>query len=229
MATTHKVRITLNDKTAAEWAAWPSAPLMGEPCWATDTKVLKIGDGVTMWSSLPEVGGATDHAALSNLDFPSAGHTGELDGDSLPAMSASKRGGVPATGTPANKFLRDDGTFQTVAGGSVPTGTGFRHVTAGAEDAAAKLVENVDVDASAAIAESKLALNYPTHSSANDPTAGEKTALTALAGYFPFALKTTTEMNAISSPTEGMAVWNTTEHQLYVYDGIGWHGVPMQA
>jgi len=45
----------------------------------------------------------------------------------------------------------------------------------------------------------------------------------------PWLLKTTTEMNAIASPTEGMAVWNTTEHQLYVYDGIGWHGVPMQA
>ena len=43
------------------------------------------------------------------------------------------------------------------AGGSVPTGTGFRHVTAGAEDAAAKLVANADVDAAAAIVDTKLA------------------------------------------------------------------------
>ncbi|MBE3109701.1 MAG: hypothetical protein IMZ46_04160 [Acidobacteria bacterium] len=53
-------------------------------------------------------------------------------------------------------------------GGAVPTGTGFRHVVAGAEDAAAKLVENNDVDGGAAIAESKLDLDYPTHSNILD-------------------------------------------------------------
>jgi hypothetical protein len=42
-------------------------------------------------------------------------------------------------------------------GGSVPTGTGFVHVTGGSQDAAAKLVENADVHASAAIAVTKLA------------------------------------------------------------------------
>jgi len=220
VAKTILVQLALNRHTAAEWAARTEIPLKGEPCWSTDTHVLKIGDGASLWSGLTAVSGTTDASALTS---------GTLDGDRLPAMSASKRGGVPATGTPANKFLRDDGTFQTVAGGSVPTGTGFRHVTAGAEDGAAKLVENTDVDAAAAVAESKLALNYATHTNANDPTSGEKTALTALAGYFPFALKTTTQMNAISGPTEGMAVWNTTEHQLYVYDGLAWRGVPMQA
>ena len=45
----------------------------------------------------------------------------------------------------------------------------------------------------------------------------------------PWDLMTTTEMNAIPAPTEGMTVWNTTEHQLYVYDGVGWVGVVMQA
>lgn len=39
-----------------------------------------------------------------------------LNGDALPAMSATKKGGVPATGTPANKFLRDDATWQDVGG-----------------------------------------------------------------------------------------------------------------
>lgn len=43
-----------------------------------------------------------------------------------------------ATGS---KFIRDDGTLQVPAGGSTPTGTGFRHVTAGVEDAASKKVE----------------------------------------------------------------------------------------
>lgn len=45
---------------------------------------------------------------------------------------------------------------QIAGAASVPTGTGFRHVTSGAEDAATKLVENADVHASAAIAYSKL-------------------------------------------------------------------------
>jgi hypothetical protein len=77
---------------------------------------------------------------------------------------------------------------ETGPAGSVPTGTGFTHVTAGVQDAAAKLVENADVHASAAIAESKLALNFATHSNAldhantNDPSAGEKAALAGTAG-----------------------------------------------
>lgn len=67
-------------------------------------------------------------------------------------------------------------------GGSTPTGTGFVHVTAGVQDAAAKLVQNADVHASAAIAESKLSLNYPTHATTNDPNAGEKAALVGTSG-----------------------------------------------
>lgn len=45
---------------------------------------------------------------------------------------------------------------------TVPTGTGFRHITGGVEDAAAKLVENADVHATAGIAESKLTFNKTT-------------------------------------------------------------------
>jgi hypothetical protein len=69
-------------------------------------------------------------------------------------------------------------------GGSTPTGTGFRHVTSGVEDSASKLVQNVDVKSDAAIAESKLALDYSTASlnsgKANDSAvmhkAGNETA-----------------------------------------------------
>lgn len=43
---------------------------------------------------------------------------GTLDGDRLPAMSQTKKGGVPATGSPTStKYLRDDGTWQTPPGG----------------------------------------------------------------------------------------------------------------
>ncbi len=48
--------------------------------------------------------------------------SGSLDGDRLPALSTAKRGGVPATGAPSGKYLRDDDTWQTVSGGSSPAG-----------------------------------------------------------------------------------------------------------
>ena len=55
---------------------------------------------------------------------------------------------LPAFTGDTTKFLRGDGTFATPpAGGSPPTGTGFRHVTAGVEDAASKLVDTADVNA----------------------------------------------------------------------------------
>jgi len=55
-------------------------------------------------------------------------------------------------------FFRQRPIFSTegVGEASVPTGTGFRHVTAGTEDAASKLVKDADVDAAAAIASTKL-------------------------------------------------------------------------
>jgi hypothetical protein len=56
----------------------------------------------------------------------------------------TKHTGFPGGGT---TFLRDDGTFAAPpAGGSPPTGTGFRHVTAGVEDAASKLVDTADIN-----------------------------------------------------------------------------------
>ena len=42
--------------------------------------------------------------------------SGTLDGDRLPGLSTTKRGGVPATGTPSGKYLKDDGTWDTPAG-----------------------------------------------------------------------------------------------------------------
>lgn len=45
--------------------------------------------------------------------------TGALDGDRLPALSTTKRAGVPATGTPSGKFLKDDDTWAAPSGGSV--------------------------------------------------------------------------------------------------------------
>ncbi len=43
--------------------------------------------------------------------------TGTLDGDRLPGLSVTRKGGAPATGTPSGKYLKDDGTWATIAGG----------------------------------------------------------------------------------------------------------------
>lgn len=43
-------------------------------------------------------------------------------------------------------------------------------------------ITNAKIDAAAAILESKLALNFPTHTSANDPSAGQKAALAGTSG-----------------------------------------------
>jgi hypothetical protein len=42
----------------------------------------------------------------------------------------------------------------------------------------------------------------------------------------PWPVLTTTQMNALT-PTEGSVCWNTTEHQLMVYDGSAWVGIAM--
>lgn len=48
--------------------------------------------------------------------------SGTLDGDRLPALSATKRAGVPATGTPSGKFLKDDDTWASPVSASTVTG-----------------------------------------------------------------------------------------------------------
>jgi len=42
--------------------------------------------------------------------------SGTLDGDRLPTLSETKRGGVQATGTPSGKFLKDDDTWALTGG-----------------------------------------------------------------------------------------------------------------
>jgi len=72
----------------------------------------------------------------------------------VPDSYAGQSGKVPAV-----KGTEDGLEFVEPSGsGSTPTGTGFRHISSGAEDAASKLVEDEDVDDDAAIAVSKLAV-----------------------------------------------------------------------
>lgn len=62
-------------------------------------------------------------------------------------FTAALSGTVPASGGGTTNFLRADGSWAAPpAGGGTPTGTGFRHVTAGVEDAASKLVDTADIN-----------------------------------------------------------------------------------
>ena len=84
-------------------------------------------------------------------------------GFAVVVKGATGTGVTVATGTTA--IVRSNGTNVVLigsagggGGGSTPTGTGFVHVTGGVQDGAAALVTNADVDASAAIDPTKLAL-----------------------------------------------------------------------
>jgi hypothetical protein len=56
------------------------------------------------------------YATISHFHLASDITSGTLDGDRLPAISTTKKGAVPATGTPSGKYLKDDGTFAAVTG-----------------------------------------------------------------------------------------------------------------
>jgi len=113
----------------ARLSVWFGTSILGESSQPADPAGADTGP--PMWAYRSAV---TDHAALSNLDYPSSGHTGfapaahvhngadvtsgTLNGDRLPALSQTTRGGVPATGVPSDKFLRDDGTWQAAGSGA---------------------------------------------------------------------------------------------------------------
>ena len=55
--TNKKLRITMHQKTAQEWFNDTTIPLLGELLYATDTQILKIGDGIHYWYQLDEYTG----------------------------------------------------------------------------------------------------------------------------------------------------------------------------
>lgn len=64
-----------------------------------------------------------DTKALASHNHSAAAITSDtLDGDRLPAISTTKKGAVPATGEPSGKFLKDDGSWASAAGGGDVSG-----------------------------------------------------------------------------------------------------------
>jgi hypothetical protein len=63
--------------------------------------------------------------------------TGILDGDRLPAPTTDKKGGVPATGTPSGKYLKDDGTWAEAGAGTPSDSVAYETSFGGSPNAGA--------------------------------------------------------------------------------------------
>lgn len=67
--------IKLRRGTASEWSVANPTPASGEPCFETDTGVLKIGDGTTAYNSLTAIGtGAEQFIDLTDVPSSYSGH-----------------------------------------------------------------------------------------------------------------------------------------------------------
>ena len=56
---TIRTRIQFRRDTAANWLLYKDViPAAGEPCFEIDTGVFKIGDGITTYEKLKDIGGA---------------------------------------------------------------------------------------------------------------------------------------------------------------------------
>ena len=113
-----------------------SGDFVGDCWWAYNTAALSLWDG-SAWQSLAAGGGDPDaiHDNVAAEISVITEKVAPVDAD-LVVIEDSAAGNVKKRVQLGN----------LPGGGSVPTGTGFRHVTAGAEDAAAKLVDTADIN-----------------------------------------------------------------------------------
>lgn len=68
-----KAVILFRGGLSTEWESQNPVLRYREPGWATDTGVLKIGDGVTPWNDLESANDASVVNAKTHFDFPSVG------------------------------------------------------------------------------------------------------------------------------------------------------------
>lgn len=145
------------------------------PADDTEAYVLTVEMGVTSngvrlfhaggsWTFPASSGNATHHVMVRNGAITALGPAGTPAQLGVQYVNASGYFTAVPIGA-AGTFFKVNATangyeWGASSGGSTPTGTGFRHVTSGVEDAAAKLVENADVAAAAAIAGTKIAPDF---------------------------------------------------------------------
>jgi hypothetical protein len=72
--------------TAANWVAENPVLLDGEPGYETDTRKLKIGNGVAAWNALPYSAGGSSLESLADVTT-----TGKVDGSVLYYDQAANR------------------------------------------------------------------------------------------------------------------------------------------
>jgi len=124
------------------------------------------------------------------LQTPNLDYTISANVVTFATVSAPQAGDVLA----ASYRLADPGNPVGQAGGAL-TGTYPN------PSLAMGMVSDANVADVAGIVESKLALNYPTHSSANDPTAGQKAALAGTSGTPSASNKYATDLDPRMSDT----------------------------
>ena len=69
-------KIQFRRATEAEFMSAGTVLASGEPGWATDSKVLKVGNGTSTWASLSGVGSAGGTTANMVLSTPPVGASG---------------------------------------------------------------------------------------------------------------------------------------------------------
>jgi len=158
-----------------------------------------VADGTVQILQFGEVDAATAGLGTGSASWVRVSATGTLERASV-SGSDDVCGYVETSGVfhACFGFLTAD-MVNGGGGGTVPTGTGFTHITAGAQDAAAKLVENADVHASAAIALSKIV--NPTGTGVVKATAGVINAATSLIANADVSASAAIALSKLVNPT----------------------------
>lgn len=128
---------------------------------ATGIPIITVQEGSTLDGGVVLASITTDTDSVTGVtDLRVPVRFQDVDIDGQTAISSAANDDeliVHDVSTGKNRKITKANLLTGTGGAVVPSGTGFRHVTGDVEDATAKLVENADVAADAAIAESKIA------------------------------------------------------------------------